>query len=68
LLNLFLKNGGWKKYRQNSTGKKFLTTDFRPEHLRIIYDVFNNAIVKDFLENKISARPLKLFNQFQKND
>ncbi|MDO8487490.1 MAG: formyltransferase family protein [Candidatus Curtissbacteria bacterium] len=49
-----------KGVRQKNTGKKFLTTDFRPEHLRVIYNLFENKIVDYYLEGKLRCRTPKL--------
>lgn len=51
-------------HRQRGTGKNFLGSDFRPEHLRIIYDVFGNRIVDAFLDGTIEQRRPKLIRQF----
>jgi methionyl-tRNA formyltransferase len=38
-------------HEQKSSGKLFLERDFRPEHLRLIYDLYDDNIVKYYLEN-----------------
>lgn len=40
-------------YRQRNTGKCYLTTDFQPQHLRMIYEVFDDDIVDQYLDGKI---------------
>ncbi len=50
--------------QQRGTGKNFLSSDFRPEHLRQIYDVFENRIVDAFLDGTIEQRRPKLVRQF----
>ena len=50
--------------KQKSSGKNYLTSDFRPEHLRLIYNEFDNKIVDYYLYNKkIMKNPnlIKLF-------
>lgn len=37
--------------KQKKGGKNFLTSDFKPEHLRFIYQSFDNEIVNFYLEN-----------------
>ena len=64
LLSLMDKNGTWKKFEQPTSGKNFLYQDFRPEHLRVIYDLFNDDIVDQFLSGKIKSSPPKLITQF----
>ena len=43
-------------HKQKGTGKNFLTRDFIPQHLRVIYDLYNDDIVDQFLDNKISPK------------
>ena len=64
LLKVFERDGGWKSERQKSSGKIFLDRDFRPEHLKVIYDVFNDDVVKHYLEGNLRASKPKLIKQF----
>lgn len=50
---LIIYNNGteFKEYKQTSTGKNFLERDFKPEHLRTIYQVFKNNLV-DYIIKK----------------
>jgi len=43
-------------HKQKGTGKNFLTRDFIPQHLRIIYDLYDDDIVNQFLDKKITPR------------
>ena len=53
-----IKNKKIKDYKINSNGKLFLKKDFRPEHLRIIYNLNNDDIVKKYLLKKtIKTKP-----------
>ena len=54
----------WKDYKQKGTGKNFLSSDFRPEHLRIIYNVFNDDMVMHYLEGKLGSKIPRLVRQF----
>ena len=50
-----LKNRKKKKWiykKQKKTGKLFLIKDFKPRHLKVIYDLYNNKIVNEYLQNK----------------
>lgn len=38
---------------QKSAGKLFLSSEWKPEHLRVIYQLFNNDIVDHFLDGKL---------------
>lgn len=64
LLSIFEKEGCWKEMGQKSNGKNFLNRDFKPEHLRVIYNLFNDDIVDQFLDGKIKSEPPKLITQF----
>ncbi len=48
-----IKNKKIKEYKLTQTGKLFLKKDFKPEHLRIIYNLYNDDIVKMFLKKKL---------------
>jgi hypothetical protein len=64
LLEIFKNNGGWKSRKQKSTGKNFIGLDFKPEHLRVIYNLFNDDIVARYLDGTLSSRKPKLIRQF----
>lgn len=44
--------------RQRSAGKLFLTKDWRPEHLRLIYEVYHDKLVDAALQGEINPPPL----------
>jgi len=55
----------WEFRRQKpEAGKNFLERDFKPQHLRMIYQVFNNDIVKEYMEGNIEGRRPRLERQF----
>jgi len=64
LLKFRDEKGGWTRFKQRGTGKNFLNKDFRPEHLRVIYDIFNDDMVKAYLEGRLPRRKPKLVSQF----
>lgn len=41
---------------QRKTGKLFLVKDWRPEHLRLVYETFEDRIVDLYLDGKISKK------------
>lgn len=41
---------------QKSNGKLFLNADFKPAHLRLIYEGFNNGIVDEYLAGNLGSR------------
>jgi methionyl-tRNA formyltransferase len=60
---LLEKFAGGKRFEltdQTAQGKLFSRYDFKPAHLRMIYERFDNDIVREFLEGKLSVRQPKL--------
>jgi methionyl-tRNA formyltransferase len=54
----------WQKFPQRpESGKNFLESDFKPQHLRFIYDIYGNEIVEQFLSGKIESKEPKLLRQ-----
>lgn len=64
LLEILHEQGSWKTHKQKSTGKNFLSSDFKPEHLRVIYNLFQNDMVCQYLEGKLEAKTPRLIRQF----
>tara|TARA_Y100000782_G_C10120887_1_gene238622 strand:- start:62 stop:868 length:807 start_codon:yes stop_codon:yes gene_type:complete len=64
LLSIFEKDGDWVKVDQKRSSRNFLDSDFKSEHLRVIYNLFNDDIVDQFLSGKIKSLPPKLVTQF----
>lgn len=64
LLKIFEKEKKWKKFKQKGTGKNFLNSDFKPEHLRLIYNTFNDNLVDNYLKGKINPKSPSLIRQF----
>lgn len=55
----------WQGYSQKTTGKLFLERDFQPAHLRLIYDVYDDNIVREYLEGHLEPRKPTLRRQFE---
>lgn len=51
----------WKMKKQRNTGKCFLTTDFIPQHLRMIYEAFDDNLVDAYLDGELSGREPYLY-------
>ena len=62
LLKMMIKNPDIRGMKQNKTGRLWLTSDFNPIHLRVIYNTFNDDIVKHYLEGRLSKRNPTLFS------
>ena len=45
---------------QKTIGRLYLTNQFRPEHLRAIYDLFDNKLVEQYLSGNLTKRKPKL--------
>lgn len=53
--------------KQRKNGKLFLEKDWRPEHLRLIYEVYNDKIVDEYLRGRINqGNEPKLVNALAK--
>ena len=64
VIGLIEKYPDWKHFPQKpEAGKNFLESDFKPQHLRMIYDVYENEIVDQFLGGKIESKEPKLLRQ-----
>ena len=59
-----IKNESAAYHAQKQTGKLFLTRDFKPVNLRVIYDVFNDQIVDDYLRGKLGQSKPRLIRAF----
>ena len=54
------KEGRWHFKEQKQSGKLFLTSDFQPYHLNVIYKLFKNQIVQRYLDGELSKKPPSL--------
>lgn len=50
--------------KQGSFGKVFNSSDWKPQHLRLIYNTFNNDIVDRFLDGELGYDEPKLIKAF----
>lgn len=51
--------------RQKSSGKLWVSQDWRPEHLRVVYETFGNHVVDAYLDKSISNFVPELVRQFE---
>jgi len=54
----------WKSRPQHATGKCFLASDFQPAHLRLVYDTWDDQIVRAYMEGEIEQRKPRIFSQW----
>lgn len=53
----------WKFKRQTNTGKCFLKNDFQPQHLRMIYETFDDDIAAQYLTGRLKGREPKMYQE-----
>lgn len=53
---------------QKGNGKLWIGTDWMPQHLRFVYNVYNNDIVDQFLDGKLPKIEPKLISAFSKGE
>jgi folate-dependent phosphoribosylglycinamide formyltransferase PurN len=51
----------WAYKEQKATGKNFLSSDFQTQHLRNIYDLWNDQIVDSYLNGEIKPPEPRLY-------
>ena len=49
---------------QKTTGRIWRGSDWRPEHLHLVYEFYGDRIVDRYLDGQFEARPPKLIRQF----
>jgi hypothetical protein len=55
----------WKTFNQKpEAGKNYLASDFKPQHLRMIYNAYNNDIVDAYFRGELICTEPKLKRQF----
>ena len=54
----------WRWKAQSTTGKNFLSRDFQPSHLRMIYETYNDDIVDQYLDGNLKQHKPRLVRQF----
>ena len=62
MMTIFKEVGELKLSRQKTSGRVWRTSDFRPVHLRVVYNLYNNDIVDKYLKNYLSDEKPKLIN------
>ncbi len=63
LIDIYREKGGFKRFPQRGTGKNFLVSDFRPEHLRVIYNLFDDDIVRHYLNGNLKCKKPNIITQ-----
>ena len=62
MLDMFKSRGELPLTQQKSPGRLYRMRDFRPAHLRVIYDLFDNRIVDRFMDGTLRSAPPKLLS------
>jgi len=63
LFDNLVRGSHWVAKEQRRTGKNFLNKDFRAQHLRVIYNLYDNDVVRAFLEDELPSIRPKLIEQ-----
>jgi folate-dependent phosphoribosylglycinamide formyltransferase PurN len=63
VISLLEKNGTLIKHKHKSSGKLWTSSQWRPEHLRLIYQTYNDQIVDMVLNKEIKGRIPNLYRQ-----
>ena len=58
----FRSKNQWQYIKQKGSGKLYLSSDFKPHHLRVIYNLYNNNIVDEFLNKNLLQKKPELIN------
>lgn len=67
ILKVIEKDISIKTVPQKSNGKLFTGEDWKPQHLRLIYQTFNNDIVDHYLNGDIQSDEPQLIDFFKNN-
>ena len=59
LVDFYLKNKNLNSIKQKYAGKTFLNKDFKPYHLKLIYELYDDKVIK-FLSKRIKFPKIKL--------
>ena len=63
LISIYKEKGEWELYSQKSSGSLYLSKFFQPEHLRLIYDLYDNDITDYYLRNELTKNAPLLVKQ-----
>ena len=64
LISLLKENNRIKKHSYKINGKLWASKDWRPEHLKVIYELYGNKIVDRYLDGQFATKKPELFRQF----
>ena len=53
-----------KAIPQKTSGKLWLAKEWQPEHLRLVYETYNNKIVNEYLDGRLNQQKPELIRQF----
>jgi len=63
IIKKYIKKGEVKKLSQKSNGMLWLSSKWKPHHLEMIYNIYNDKIVDRYLDGEISGEKPKLFRE-----
>lgn len=65
ILSNLAENVPFKLERQRTTGRVWIGSDFLPAHLRVIYDLYDNKMVDEYLSGNLGSELPKLIRSWQ---
>lgn len=65
LLEHLAETGSLPVEEQTRSGKLFLSNDFDPHHLRVVYDLYDNDIVDEYLDENLGDRQPDVIDAFE---
>lgn len=66
LLESLSEHGTLPVEEQTRTGKLFLSDDFDPHHLRVVYDLYDNDIVDEYLDGNLGGDEPEVVDALEK--
>jgi hypothetical protein len=51
--------------KQKNSGKNYLIKDFEPHHLNVIYTLFNDNIVDEYIKGNLGNKKPKLIKAYE---
>lgn len=67
IISMYDKGKALICHEQKGNGKLFLSEDWSPQTLRVIYDLFDDKIVDMFLKGEITSNSPKIIDYFSEN-
>lgn len=63
ILHILERTGKLQAVKQTGSGKTFKSNDFKPSHLRVIYELFNDDMVRASFDGEVDPSRPEIFTQ-----